>query len=91
VKIKDWQTNANPQFLIIYKEFPPCYGIIHVMTIQKVVQKIRIEEQSNDFLYWQMQPYEKRLATLEKIRREYHHWKYDTEPGFQRIYTVAKQ
>ena len=61
------------------------------MTIQKVARKIRVENQPNDFSYWQMQPYENRLAALEEIRKEYHLWKYDTEPGFQRVYTVTKQ
>lgn len=35
------------------------------MTIEKVVRKIRLEDQGNDFAYWQGQPYEVRLATLE--------------------------
>jgi len=61
------------------------------MTIQKIARKIRIEDQSSDFLYWQTQPYKNRLAALEKIRREYHFWKYDTEPGFQRVYTITKR
>jgi hypothetical protein len=61
------------------------------MTIQKVARKIRLEEQSTDFLYWQSQPYEKRLAALEEIRREYHLWKYDSEPRLQRVYTITKR
>jgi hypothetical protein len=61
------------------------------MTIQKVAQKIRLEDQATDFLYWQSQPYEKRLAALEEIRREYHLWKYDSEPRLQRVYTITKR
>lgn len=79
-----WGGDDNGRYLTIY-------GIIHHMTIHKVVKKIRIEDQPNDFLYWQTQSYEKRLAALEEIRREYHLWKYDTEPGFQRVYTITKQ
>lgn len=61
------------------------------MTIQKVAQKMRVEDQRSDFAYWQTQPYEARLATLEKIRQEYHRWHYDSEPGFQRVCTIVKQ
>lgn len=61
------------------------------MAIQKVVRKISLDEQGNDFDYWQSQPYHIRLATLEQIRQEYHRWKYGTEPGFQRVYTIVKQ
>lgn len=55
------------------------------MTIEKIVRKTTLEAQGNDFAYWQAQPYELRLATLERIRREYHAWKYDTEPRLQRV------
>jgi len=61
------------------------------MTIQKVARKIRLEDQTSDFLYWQSQPFEKRLAALEEIRQEYHQWKYATEPRFQRVYTITKR
>ena len=55
------------------------------------IRKVRIEEAQNDFAYWQSQPYNKRLATLESIRTEYINWKYGTQQGFQRVYTVIKQ
>ena len=60
------------------------------MAIKKVVRKTTLEEQGNDFAYWQTQPYELRLATLEEIRREYHIWKYGAEPRFQRVLKVTK-
>jgi hypothetical protein len=60
------------------------------MSIEKVVRKIRLEDQGNDFAYWQAQPYEVRLATLDQIRHEYNLWKYGTEPGFQRVYSIIK-
>ncbi len=41
-------------------------------SIALVVRKVRLEEQGNDFAYWQTQTYESRLATLEEIRCEYH-------------------
>jgi hypothetical protein len=61
------------------------------MAIEKVVRKVRMDEQENDFAYWQTQSYQMRLATLEQIRQEYHRWKYDTEPRFQRVHTIVKQ
>lgn len=60
------------------------------MTVEKVVRKVRMEEQESDFAYWQNQPYHVRLATLEQIRREYHRWKYGSEPGFHRVYRIVK-
>ncbi len=61
------------------------------MTVQKIVRKTTLQEQGSDFQYWQTQPYAARLAALEQIRREYHQWKYDSEPRFQRVYTIVKQ
>ena len=59
--------------------------------IIKTVKKMRIDEQPSDFTYWQTQPYAARLAALEDIRRAYIAWKYDTEPRFQRVYTIVKR
>ena len=59
--------------------------------IEKTYTKMKLGEQKTDFAYWQTQPYEKRLATLEQVRREYHAWKYDTEPRFQRVHSIIKR
>jgi hypothetical protein len=59
--------------------------------VAKVAKKMRLSEQPSDFSFWQTQPYELRLATLEQIRREYIAWKYGSEPGFQRVYTIFKR
>jgi hypothetical protein len=61
------------------------------MTIEKVVRKVRLDEQENDLAFWRSQSYQARLAALEKIRQEYHRWKYDIDPRFQRVYTIVKQ
>ncbi len=58
-------------------------------TISKTYTKGHIDDQQTDFAYWQSQPYQARLATLEQIRREYHQWRYGTQPRFQRVYTVV--
>ena len=58
--------------------------------ISKVVIKVPVREQKSDFAYWQTQPYEVRLATLEQIRRECHQWKYGAEPRLQRVVTIVR-
>jgi hypothetical protein len=60
-------------------------------SIAKVYTKVRIDEQKTDFAYWQTQSYQARLAALEQIRREYHAWKYNAEPGLQRVYHIVKR
>ena len=59
--------------------------------IEKVCRKFNINRQPTDFAFWQSQPYEKRLAALEKIRREYHGEDDASESGFQRVYRIIKQ
>lgn len=54
------------------------------------VKKVKFDEVENDFAYWQTRSYEDRLLTLESIRKEYIDWAYDTQPGFQRIYSIIK-
>ena len=60
-------------------------------TIKKSYVKVPLRQRKSDFAYWQSQPYEVRLATLEEIRREYHQWRYGAEPRFQRIYSITKR
>ncbi len=52
------------------------------MAIGKVVNRVYIKKQENNFAYWQSQPYEPRLAALEEIRQEYNRWKYGAEQRF---------
>ena len=61
------------------------------MSISKVVNKYKMNEQPNDFLYWQSKSYENRLEALEQIRKEYNSWGYNAEQGFQRIYRIVKR
>ena len=56
-----------------------------------IVKRIRKSDNRSDFLFWQSQPYEKRLETLEIIRQEYNSWKYADKPGFQRVFTIVKR
>ena len=59
--------------------------------VARVVKKMRLSDQPSDFAYWQSRPYAERLAVLEQIRREYISWKYGSEPGFRRVYTIVKR
>jgi len=61
------------------------------MSISKVIKKYKLNEQPNDFSFWQSKSYEERLDTLEQIRSEYNSWRYDAEQGFQRVYQIVKQ
>jgi hypothetical protein len=54
--------------------------------IQKVYTKVGLREQKNDFAYWQTQPYQVRIATLEQIRREFHQWRYGAEPRLKSLF-----
>ncbi|MCK5759870.1 MAG: hypothetical protein KAH33_01165 [Candidatus Delongbacteria bacterium] len=58
--------------------------------MEKVVNIGNIKEMGNDFEYWQSQSYERRLETIEQIRKEYNSWKYDTVKGLQRVFKVIK-
>ncbi len=60
-------------------------------SIEKSYRKFSVKEQPNDSVYWRRQSYEVRLAVLEQIRCDYHNWKYDAEPRFQRDYSIAKR
>lgn len=65
--------------------------VMSTTQIQKVFAKVRLTAPKSDFAFWQAQPYQARLAALEKIRQEYHAWKYDVEPRLQRVYTIVKR
>jgi hypothetical protein len=56
-----------------------------------VIKVAAIDDAGNDYAYWQGRSHEDRLRTLESIRREYHAWRNDSEPGFQRVCRVIEQ
>ena len=61
-------------------------GMAKRNSIAPFYRKVHLKQQPSDFAFWQQQPYSKRLAALEEIRSEYHHWKYNAEPRLQRVY-----
>ena len=61
------------------------------MGISKVVKKYKINEQPNDFSFWQSKSYEERLNALEQIRKEYNVWRYNAEARSQRVSRVVKR
>jgi hypothetical protein len=62
-----------------------------LMSVIKVIKKYKIDEQPNDFSFWQSKSYEERLEALEQIRKEYNLWRYNAEQGFQRVYRIVKR
>ena len=60
------------------------------MIDKTVIRKGKLKDQSNDFLFWQSQPYLKRLAVMEEIRQDFNTWKYGAEQRFQRVYRILK-
>ena len=60
-------------------------------SIIKTVTKTRLSEQDSDYRFWQTQSYEKRLEALEQLRQEYAPWKYDSQPRFQRVFSIIKR
>jgi hypothetical protein len=60
-------------------------------SIAKVVTKVKLGSEQKAAEYWRTQSYQARLAALEQIRQEYHHWKNDVQPGLQRVYSIVKR
>ena len=58
-------------------------------SIQPTVAIARLKDKNSDLAYWKTQSYAARLAALEEIRREYHQWRYRTDPRFQNIYSIG--
>ena len=52
--------------------------------------KVSLYAAKSEAEYWRRQPYLARLAALEQIRIEYNQWKYNAQPGFQRVYSIKK-
>lgn len=61
------------------------------MSISKVIKKFKLNEQPNDFRFWQSKTYEERLDALEQIRTEYNSWRYNADRRLQRIYRIVKR
>ncbi len=61
------------------------------MIDKTAVNKVRIDQEKNDFKYCAGRSYKDRLDALESIRAEYITWKYNAEQRFQRVYKIIKQ
>lgn len=59
--------------------------------IKEVAVKKHLKQAETDVIFWQALSYQDRLAALEEIRREYHRWKDNVQPGFQRVYRIVKR
>jgi hypothetical protein len=58
--------------------------------IKKVVTKLKLTDKKTDAKYWRKQSYAARLAELERIRQEYHRWKYGGETQMQKVVTIMR-
>lgn len=54
------------------------------------IKVVDLHAKENDFKFWQNQPIEKRLETLEQLRMQFIIWKYGAEQGFQRVYRITE-
>ena len=61
------------------------------MAIDKVVTKVRLDEQSSDLSFWLSKTPQERIAALELIRNEYNRGKYGSDIRLQRVCRVVKQ
>ena len=61
------------------------------MAIERVITKVRLEEQSNDLSIWLSKTPQERIAALELIRHEYKRGKYGPDIRLQRVCRVVKQ
>lgn len=61
------------------------------MAIDKIVTKIRLNEQPGDLAFWLSKSPQERLAALELIRQEYNRGKYGPRNRLQRVCRIVKQ
>jgi len=63
---------------------------VSTRSIQPVVKISTLDNQENDFQYWQSRPFSDRLAALEEIRTKYHK-KENIQTGIQKVVSIIKQ
>jgi hypothetical protein len=66
-------------------------NLMKAREIASVYQIVPRSAPNNDRHFWLSQSPAERIAALERIRSEYHTWKNDAEPGFQRVYQIIKR
>jgi hypothetical protein len=64
---------------------------LYTRKIAPVAKIVRLGDEKTDAAFWRTLTYQERIGALEQIREEYHRWKNDAQPGFQRIYTIVKR
>jgi hypothetical protein len=60
-------------------------------SVSKTVKILSLNDKQSDYEFWLTQSIEKRLETLETLRQQYINWKYDSQPGFQRVYRIIER
>lgn len=66
-------------------------NLMKAREIAPVYQILPHTAAKGDAVYWRSRPPSERIAALESIRGEYHAWKNDVQPGFQRVYQIIKR
>ncbi len=61
------------------------------MAIVKTVKIIDMKSQTSDYNFWKTKSFQERLDALEQIRKEYHQWKHNAQPGLQRVYSIIER
>jgi len=82
------RVNAGEKMLLLESGETLSYDVLS-FNVGSYVPKTIVTDNAEDV--FAVKPIEKLLETLEQIRSEYHSWKYDTEPRFQRILSITKR
>jgi hypothetical protein len=51
------------------------------------IKKVKLGQEDSPFVYWQTQPFEKRISAIEFLRKQIN----GTQSRLQRVYRVIKQ
>jgi len=51
------------------------------------IKKVKLGQEDSSFVYWQTQPFEKRISAIEFLRKQIN----GTQSRLQRVYRITKQ
>jgi hypothetical protein len=60
-------------------------------SIEKIVTRTRLGDDSSDREFWRSQTPEERVAYLVQLRRDFEGWTDETEPGLPRVARVLRR
>jgi hypothetical protein len=65
--------------------------MLHSKMDKSKVKIVKKGQEEDDIVFWLERLPQERILALETIRQEYNQWKYGSQRGFQRVYTVVKR